>query len=142
MLNNKISVLLFVGFMVVVTNGLPVEQKKEKLKKTETEDLSTENEINVELLKAIRKGIMAEAILRERLSNDLGLDDDNDEFVDEERPKEKRFPKWRSGETRSKVKLLHQNNQAAENNDYSPVLRKIWENNMLEKNKLYQNLLG
>lgn len=71
----------------------------------------------------------------------------------------KRFPKWRSGDTRSRVRLLHQNDArhhhavAAPSSssgsssgssavDYSSLLRNRWENNMLEKNRMYQNLLG
>ena len=133
MLQVKISILLLLG-LVLMAKALPVEEKSQN---SDSESTSNEQDIEMELLKTIRKGIMAEMLLRERLDNQI---EESEEYA----PKEKRFPKWRSGETRSKVKLLHQNNeyQNHQSNDYSPVLRKIWENNMLEKNKLYQSLLG
>lgn len=131
----RISLILLVS-LAVIAKALPVDEKSQHTD-TDSESLSNEHDVEVELLKAIRKGMIAEMILKERLNNEV---DESDEYV----PKEKRFPKWRSGETRSKVKLLHQNNehQNHQGNDYSPVLRKIWENNMQEKNKLYQSLLG
>lgn len=88
-------------------------------------------------------------------------DEDGDDASDEDYYKflnkkqvAKRFPKWRSGDTRTKVKMLHHDNgqyyhhnNAAnvnhkQDSEYSSSLRKIWENNMLERNRMYQNLLG
>lgn len=104
------------------------------------------------LLTAIRRGLLAEAILKEKLNEQEQEEEESDEqeSLVNRRALEKRFPKWRSGETRSRVKLLHQNH----NNDYFNLnnydhhhqpnndLRKQWEQNMLEKNKMYQKLLG
>lgn len=85
-------------------------------------------------------------------------DDDSDEVekrggLDKRGAMVKRFPKWRSGDTRSRVRLLHQQHnsqsdhgdgrarQHNSNDEYSPLLRNKWENNMLERNRMYQNLL-
>lgn len=132
MLSLKISLLLLLGMFIFVNNS-PIDDPELKLNNAEQSEFDQEGELEIELLKTIRKGIMAEIILRNRLNKDL----DEDPIT----TLEKRFPKWRSGDTRSRVKQLHQNR---DNNqiDYSPMLRKIWENNMLEKNRLYQNLLG
>lgn len=106
--------------------------------------------------------------------NEIDTDGDDDDNVNDDDERiagngrrlmvAKRFPKWRSGDTRSRVRLLHQNdgrhqaiNAAAASSssssssshhnspvssDYSALLRNRWENNMLEKNRMYQNLLG
>lgn len=132
MLSTKSSFLLLLG-LVILVNSTPIDDQESKSSEIETSGIEDNGELEVELLKTIRKGIMAEFILREKLSKEL------DEKLDT--TKEKRFPKWRSGDTRSRVKQLYQNNDN-HLSDYSPMLRKIWENNMLEKNRLYQNLLG
>lgn len=109
-------------------------------------------------------------------NNNNSDDDEKDEENDARRRaiaiagrRAKRFPKWRSGDTRSRVRLLYQNNgrhlapssyhispssasssssssslssSPSSSADYSALLRNRWENNMLEKNKMYQNLLG
>lgn len=142
-----LSVILVLSLVVIIVNG-----EKEQGNKAKTDIIETNVEENEEqeLIKAIRRGMLAELILKQKYADEPEADFDETDF-EEYKPKEKRFPKWRSGETRSKVKLLHQTHsspvdyQSSQNNhqnDYSPLLRKIWENNMLEKNRMYQNLLG
>lgn len=132
MFSLKLSLFLLLGIVIFV-NSSPIDDPELKSNSEVQSEYDQDGELEAELLKTIRKGIMAEIILRERLNKKL------DEELDT--TKEKRFPKWRSGDTRSRVKQLH-HNQDNYLNDYSPMLRKIWENNMLEKNRLYQNLLG
>ena len=94
--------------------------------------------VEAELIKSIRLGRLAELMLKQlRFSSQryAGVyGEDADEPLAAAAVVEKRFPKWRSGETRSKVRLLHDNDK--ENG------RKAWEKNLAEKNKLYQTLLG
>ncbi|RNA35726.1 hypothetical protein BpHYR1_031127 [Brachionus plicatilis] len=130
MLALKSSLFLLLGTVILV-NSAAIDDQELKPSDAEVSSFDDDGQLEAELLKTIRKGIMAEIILRDRLSKEL--DEESDAT------KEKRFSKWRSGDIRSRVKQLHQQNYL---NDYNPMLRKIWENNMMEKNRLYQNLIG
>lgn len=157
-----ISFILIISSVMLYVNGElfeptvyrnKIDESNKKLHKNTdllandgNEELSTseEQQLEAQLMKAIRRGMLAELLLKQKLNDDVDFEQEEEQEL---RQKEKRFPKWRSGETRSRVKMLHQNeyqnaNLNQQNGDYSPMLRKIWENNMLEKNRMYQNLLG
>jgi hypothetical protein len=118
--------------------------------------LASEEKIEALLVNTIRRGMLAEVLLNQRLSRksknlevDAASDEqqnnfdvvDNDDLLsnsyDDLKRKfiEKRYPKWRTGGTRTRVK-----NIAAANNN--GVSFSHWEKNLAEKDKMYQNLLG
>lgn len=74
---------------------------------------------------AYRRGILAELLLKEAQS---------EPEYEKESIIEKRFPKWRTGNTRSRVNLLNHNRQ--------PFKFDNWANNMREKNKMYEKMHG
>ena len=130
---------LFICFMLI--SGFSMEQLEEKLSdKIESNDdqYLSQDEYDI-LMDQLGRAILSQKLL-ETYKEGSYLDDDENKI-------EKRHPKWRSGETRSRVKLLnhfndYNNNHQKQNPEYSPLLRKIWEKNMLEKNRMYQNLYG
>ena len=143
---SKHIVLLLLGFLVVLVKCEEAASESQRPSLShESNDNDEEDEVNVNavLMNAIRRGLLAEMLLKQRLNERLAASSDaSDESASSEELtfKEKRYPRWRTGETRSKVKQLHKNIDHYPPND--PLLRKIWEKNMLEKNKLYQTLLG
>ena len=92
------------------------------------------------LINTVQRGLLAQMLLKQKLRGE--------DLAGEDGRLEKRFSKWQKGETRSRVRLLNQNHDASEfgsangNSNHNPPLRKIWENNMREKNKMYESLLG
>ena len=126
----------------MLISGFSMEQLEENVSdkiENNDEQYISQDEYDI-LMDQLGRAILAQKLL-ETYRDGSYLNDD-------ERTVEKRHPKWRSGETRSRVKLLHHynndysNNNAKPNPEYSPLLRKIWEKNMLEKNRMYQNIYG
>ena len=71
---------------------------------------------------------------------------DADEYMEAAKRSSKRLSMVRNGGTRSRVKQLHHNVNAgvsehSANNKQEP-LRRIWEKNLFEKNKMYQTFHG
>ena len=105
-----------------------------------------------------RRDQVAEALLVRKLLKELmsqaGRDVEEEDEDSSEAPEleidfvkrgiEKRFPKWRTGDTRTRMHNLIDLNDfsspRAQHGDYSHQLRRLWEKNMVEKNKMYQNL--
>ena len=88
-------------------------------------------------LHAIRRGMLAQVLLKERLQQQqqqLQQQEDADEPVEA-----KRSPKWRMGETRSRVDLSNLNP-----NFKHSVLKQYenWGPKMREKNRLYEKFHG
>ena len=85
-------------------------------------------------LHAIRRGMLAQVLLKERLQQQQQQEEDADELV-----QAKRSPKWRMGETRSRVDLSNLNP-----NFKHSVLKQYenWGPKMREKNRLYEKFHG
>lgn len=72
-------------------------------------------------LLAIKRSLMARMLL------------DEAQYEPEEERIEKRFPKWRMGDTKSRVDQLKYNRHGPSS---------AWANSMIEKNKLYEKMHG
>lgn len=139
-----LSILLVSFLLVVLVSG--EENKNENI------DAESEDNYEAELVKTIRRGLLAELLLKQRLAAKQQAqpaeNDNNDSVSDSEEDPElvkrlqKRYPKWRTGETRSKVKLLYNHDHVPAHSAAGSEHRKVWEKNLAEKNKMYQNLLG
>lgn len=99
----------------------------------------------------VMEALMMRKLLRELISQDSADEDEEEMESSDEAPEliskrgiEKRFPKWRTGDTRTRMHNLIDLNDfsspRAHHGDYSHQLRRLWEKNMVEKNKMYQNL--
>jgi len=103
------------------------------------------NELSDYLTQLIDRGLVAQA-LKQELDNNLketnGLIQLDKDDTNTNNIKPKRFYRWPSAATRTRVKLL--NNQPhhndAKSNDY--YRRKELEKNMIEKNRMYQYFHG
>ena len=132
-----------------LANDAVVAADKSNLVSNQKEDMHTVSEQ--------QRDEMIEAMLMRKLLRELinqaeadAEDDEDDESSDIEvefvkkRGIEKRFPKWRTGDTRTRMHNLIDLNDfsspRAQHGDYSHQLRRLWEKNMVEKNKMYQNL--
>jgi hypothetical protein len=110
------------------------------------------NELSDYLTQLIDRGLVAQALKQELdndlketgnkllLSNGLFQLDKDDTNINSIKPK--RFYRWPSAATRTRVKLLNNQPQQndAKNNDY--FRRKELEKNMIEKNRMYQYFHG
>ena len=76
-------------------------------------------------INAVRRGLLAELLLKEV---------EYEPEYEKESVIEKRFPKWRTGNTRTRVNLLNHNRQ--------PFKYGNWASNMREKNKMYEKMHG
>lgn len=74
------------------------------------------------LIQTVKRGFVARMIL-----------DDAEYEPEQESKLEKRFPKWRTGDTKARVDRLKYNK-------YQPS--SAWANSMREKNKLYEKIHG
>ena len=107
-----------------------------------TESSSSLKEFSDYLSQVIDRGLTAQS-LKDQLDkeidyeNDLQLDTNNER----EKAKHKRFYRWPSAATRTRVKLLsHHPNQDVNLADH--YRRKELEKDMMEKNKMYQYFHG
>ena len=109
-----------------------------------------------ELMNAIRLYKVARTLENELEQQQQGDDADQadsaadadaaDEYMEAAKRSSKRLSMVRNGGTRSRVKQLHHNVNAgvsehSSNNKQEP-LRRIWEKNLFEKNKMYQTFHG
>ena len=142
---NCLALVTFLA-LAATAYGVSLKQQTEAENSLQNTDSSSSEETQEEyesLVNAVQRGLLAQMLLQQRLRSKQNM-----QLGEEGSRLEKRFPKWRSGETRSRVRLLHQNHDFGEfgssNGDsgFNPPLRKIWEKNMREKNKMYESLLG
>lgn len=135
MSNKYVSVLILIGCLIVLVKS---------------EEASTGGvDVETALLNTIRRGRLAELLLKQRhayddndIDNDVsaaaGSNSDEDSGLIE-----KRAPKWRTGESRNRFRLLHNEHTVNSNhNNNNQADTKAWEKNLAEKNRMYQNLLG
>ena len=95
------------------------------------------NELSNYLTQVIERGVVAQALKQELEKENVLLSSRQDK----EHIKPKRFYRWPSAATRTRVKLLNNylNNDASNANYYR---RKELEKNMVEKNRMYQYFHG
>mgnify|MGYP001810964908 CR=1 FL=1 len=102
-----------------------------------------ETELADRLRQEISRRVLGELLWQRLMADGELLAEDGGDESSVNRVVAKRFPKWRTGDTKSRVKLLNLDDFSnPRNGEYSNQLRKIWENNMLEKNKMYNSFFG
>jgi hypothetical protein len=90
------------------------------------EETADETNLEIALANQVHRGLLAEILLKQRLAAADSDDDDDASGV------VKRNSKYRTGNTRNKVSLLHANGHQSGYN----------RNLLAEKSQLYQNMLG
>lgn len=130
----NISLLLIFSCLIGISLTVEIELKEHELKKN----------LNENNLNKAYNGILEDE--EDEIDDDYNnvFDDDLNEYIrlynslygNKKSFIEKRFPKWRSGEIKNRL-TSHRNRD-----DNYPLLRKMWEKNMMEKNQMYQNMLG
>jgi hypothetical protein len=162
--NILVLLVSIVAFLILEANSAPVAKKRSFLSSTSKSSLDKKNnhydlhsKTYDDLIDEIRLQLLANMLNNNNNNNNYKDDDDefdlNDNSVEDliesgedDGRLEKRSRNFRHGETRSRVKLLHQQNLKHHNKldagDNSSQLRKAWEKNLYEKDRMYQNLLG
>lgn len=154
-----VLLVLIGAYLTFEANSAPIVKKRALFSSTNNLEKKNYNNLHSktyeDLINEIRLQLLANMLNSKNQNDNLNesdLDDNNDDSVDsleasdEEGSLQKRSRNFRHGETRSRVKLLHQQNLNHHNrfdgSDNSSQLRKAWEKNLYEKDRMYQNLLG
>lgn len=142
--NVKVLLLCAMAAAHVVVHCLPLNEQHVKsinsFKSNKYDDLI--NEIRLRLLAGLvdqEEAKLAKHPFRESLESDESSSESSEESLESGVEKRSRS---RYGETRSKVKLLHNLNHDVGKQNVGEHSRKIWEKNLQEKNKMYENLIA
>ena len=139
-MKHTILILFVLGVtMLMLVNASAHQNEEEADYATQAREEQLAARLRHELSRQALNKLIWQQLINSEL-DDPELDDESESSV---KRVAKRFPKWRTGDTKSRVKLLNLDDFSnPRNGEYSNQLRKIWENNMIEKNKMYNSFFG